>query len=69
MPQTSSSDDDFLSWLDRVDQLLRDRHDMTLDAVPPGVPLRVRFEAGESPAVFVDAAAAEWLEPPWRPTA
>ena len=69
MGHTTTSDDAFLSWLDRVDQLLRDRHDMTLDAVPPGVPLRVRFEAGESPAVFVETAAAEWLEPSWRPSA
>lgn len=64
-----TSDESFLGWLDRVDQLLRDRHDMTLAAVPPGVPLRVRYEAGDSPALVVDTAAAEWLEPPWRPGA
>lgn len=65
----TSSDQSFLSWLDRVDQILRDRHDMTLAAVPPGVPLRVRYDAGDTPASFVDSAAAEWLEPPWRPNA
>lgn len=64
-----TSDDSFLSWLDRVDQLLRDRHDLTLQAVPPGVPLRVRFDAGDSPGAFVESAAGQWLEPPWRPTA
>ena len=64
-----TSDESFLSWLDRVDQILRDRHDMTLTAVPPGVPLRVRYEAGDSPAMFVETAASEWLEPSWRPTA
>lgn len=62
----STSDESFLGWLDRVDQLLRDRHDMTLAAVPPGVPLRVRYEAGDSPASVVDTA--DWLDPPWRPT-
>jgi hypothetical protein len=66
MAQTTS-DDGFLGWLDRVDQLLRDQHDMTLAAVPPGVPLRVRYDAGDSPGSFVATAAAEWLEPPWRP--
>ena len=63
---TNPSDDAFLSWLDRVDQLLRDRHDLTLASVPPGVPLRVRYEAGETPAELL--AEADWLEPPWRPT-
>ena len=65
----TTSDESFLSWLDRVDQLLRDRHDMTLTAVPPGVSLRVRYEAGDSPALVVETAAAEWLEPTWRPSA
>jgi hypothetical protein len=64
-----TSDESFLGWLDRVDQLLREHHDMTLTSVPPGVPLRVRFDAGDSPAGFVASAAAEWLEPPWRPGA
>ena len=65
----ATSDESFLSWLDRVDQLLRDRHDISLAAVPPGVPLRVRYDAGDTPGSFVDRAAAEWLEPPWRPNA
>lgn len=64
-----TTDESFLDWLDRVDRLLRERHEMTLAAVPPGVPLRVRYDAGETPGVFVERAAAEWLEPPWRPTA
>jgi len=64
-----TSDESFLAWLDRVDRLLRDRHDMTLAAVPPGVPLRVSYDAGDTPAVFVDRAAGEWLDPPWRPNA
>ena len=63
------TDDSFLDWLDRVDRILRDRHDMTLAAVPPGVPLRVSFEAGDTPAGFVERSAAEWLDPPWRPNA
>jgi hypothetical protein len=65
----TTTDDRFLDWLDRVDRLLRDRHDMTLAAVPPGVPLRIRYEAGDAPGVFADRAAAEWLDPPWRPNA
>lgn len=65
----ATTDDSFLDWLDRVDRLLRDRHEMTLAAVPPGVPLRIRYEAGDTPGVFADRAAAEWLDPPWRPNA
>lgn len=65
----ATSDESFLSWLDRVDRLLRDRHDMTLTSVPPGVSLRVRYDAGDTPSSFVERAAAEWLEPPWRPNA
>ena len=68
MAPPTSDDESFLSWLDRVDRLLRDRHDVTLSAVPPGVPLRVSYDAGDSPGVFVERAV-EWLEPPWRPTA
>ena len=53
-------------WLDRLDNLLRDQHGITVDALPAGLPLIERYEAGDSPARFLADHAAE-LEQPWRP--
>ena len=56
----------FTLWLDRLDNLLRDQHGMTIDALPAGLPLLERYEAGDSPARFL-ADHASALEQPWRP--
>ena len=57
----------FALWLDRLDNLLRDQHGITVDALPAGLPLLERYEAGDSPARFV-ADHAQALEQPWRPS-
>ena len=53
-------------WLDRLDNLLRENHGLTVDALPAGLPLLERYEAGDSPARFL-AEHASALDQPWRP--
>ena len=56
----------FALWLDRLDNLLRDHHGITIDALPAGLPLLESYEAGDSPTRFL-ADHASALEQPWRP--
>ncbi|HUS66162.1 MAG TPA: hypothetical protein VMZ28_16530 [Kofleriaceae bacterium] len=56
----------FALWLDRLDNLLRDHHGITIDALPAGLPLLESYEAGDSPTRFL-ADHAQALEQPWRP--
>ena len=66
-PQTAAMNrGPYSLWLDRLDNLLRDHHGITVDALPAGLPLLERYEAGDSPARFL-ADHADALEQPWRP--
>jgi hypothetical protein len=54
-PMLTEVDPRYAAWLARVDELVRERLGVVLSDIP-GLPLRARFEAGDTPAEFYAGA-------------